>query len=338
VRKPVGVLPLVRLAAVVVLTLGLASCAQRLMPPGPGPTEPRLADDRAIAGDGMVLPLRAWLPEGEPRAVILALHGFNDYSNAFEAPGGWWAERGIATYAFDQRGFGESVFAGQWAGTEAMAADVTVAGRLLGARHPGVPLYLLGESMGGAVALVAMTGAEPPPVDGVILVAPAVWARETMPLYQRAALWIAARTIPWAHFSGRGLKIQASDNIEVLRGFSRDLLFIKKTQVSAIEGLVDLMDGALAAAPKLTAPTLLLYGEKDQVIPKAPVEALWRGLPEAENDRQRMALYENGWHLLLRDLDADVVRADVAAWITDRGAPLPSGTERPFDLAQESAP
>jgi acylglycerol lipase len=68
------------------------------------------------------------------------------------------------------------------------------------------------------------------------------------------------------------------------------------------------------------------------------VEVLWRGLPEAENDRQRMALYENGWHLLLRDLDADVVRADVAAWLTDRDAPLPSGAERSFDLAQESAP
>jgi alpha-beta hydrolase superfamily lysophospholipase len=327
-----------RLAAALVVALGLASCAQRLMPPGPGPTEPRLADDRAIAADGMVLPLRAWRPEGEPRAVILALHGFNDYSNAFEAPGGWWADLGIATYAFDQRGFGESAFAGQWAGTQAMAADVTVAGRLLGARHPGVPLYLLGESMGGAVALVAMTGAEPPPVDGVILVAPAVWARETMPLYQRAVLWIAARTIPWAHFSGRGLKIQASDNIEVLRGFSRDPLFIKNSQVSAIEGLVDLMDAALAAAPKLTTPTILLYGENDQVIPQEPVEALWHSLPEAETDRQRMALYENGWHLLLRDLDAEAVRADVAAWITDLGAPLPSGAERPFDLARGSAP
>ena len=337
-RAPLGVGTAGRLVVALVIASGLGACAQRLMPPGPGPTEPRLADDRAIAADGMALPLRAWLPEGEPRAVILALHGFNDYSYAFEAPGAWWAERGIATYAFDQRGFGESAFAGQWAGTEAMAADVTVAGRLLGARHPGVPLYLLGESMGGAVALVAMTGAEPPPVDGVILVAPAVWARETMPLYQRTVLWIAARTIPWARFSGRGLKIQASDNIEVLRGFSRDPLFIKKTRVSAMEGLVDLMDAALAAAPKLTAPTLLLYGEKDEVIPKAPVEALWRNLPEAEGDRQRMALYENGWHLLLRDLDAEVVRADVAAWIADLAAPLPSGAERPFDLAQGSAP
>jgi len=151
-------------------------------------------------------------------------------------------------------------------------------------------------------------------------------------------LWIAARTIPWARFSGRGLKIQASDNIEVLRGFSRDPLFIKKTRVSAMEGLVDLMDAALAAAPKLTAPTLLLYGEKDEVIPKAPVEALWRSLPETRTGRQRMALYENGWHLLLRDLDADVVRADIAAWIADLAAPLPSGAERQMEFASGNAP
>jgi alpha-beta hydrolase superfamily lysophospholipase len=98
------------------------------------------------------------------------------------------------------------------------------------------------------------------------------------------------------------------------------------------------MDAALAVAPELTAPTLLLYGEKDEVIPRAPVAELWESLPETGTGRQRLALYENGWHLLLRDLDAEVVRADIAAWIADATAPLPSGAERQFDLAQGSAP
>jgi alpha-beta hydrolase superfamily lysophospholipase len=329
-----------RLAAVLLVALAVAACAQRLMPPGPGAAEPRLADGEAVAADGMALPLRAWLPDGEPDAVILALHGFNDYSKAFEAPGQWWAEHGIATYAYDQRGFGETAYPGQWSGTETMAADATVVSTLIAARHPGVPVYLLGESMGGAVALVAMTGAAPPPAKGIILVAPAVWARDTMPAYQRVALWIAARTIPWARFSGRGLDIQASDNIEMLRALGRDPLYIKKTQVSAMEGLADLMDAALAGAPKLAAPTLLLYGEKDQVIPPEPTRELWRSLPEAGNGRQRLALYENGWHLLLRDLDAETVRADIAAWIADTRGPLPSGAERAGwrMLAAETAP
>src|SRR4051794_4584795 len=59
-----------------------------------------LASDRLIAADGMALPLRAWLPEGRPSAVILALHGLNDYSNAFALPAPELTAQGIAIYAY----------------------------------------------------------------------------------------------------------------------------------------------------------------------------------------------------------------------------------------------
>jgi alpha-beta hydrolase superfamily lysophospholipase len=198
---------------------------------------------RLTTSDGLGLPLRAWLPEkNPPRAVILALHGFNDYSKAFEEPGKFWAARGIATYAYDQRGFGEAPNRGLWGGAPAMIGDLHTAVAALKVRHPQTPIYVLGESMGGAVALAAAAGADPPPVAGVILAAPAVWARATMPLHQRVALWIGAHTLPWLPVRGRGLKIQASDNIEMLRALGRDPLVIKETRIDAIHGLADLMD------------------------------------------------------------------------------------------------
>ena len=321
------------LIPVLCLALLAAACAPSLAPPGPGPTAPRLTADRLIAADGLELPLRVWLPEGEaaggaaPRAVILALHGFNFYSEIFEEPAPYWAARGIATYAYDQRGFGAAPYPGRWAGTPAMIADVTAAARLLRARHPGTPLYLLGDSMGGAVVLAALGSAEPPPNDGTILVAPAVWARSTLPLPHRLGLWIGAHILPWLKVSGRGLKIQASDNIEMLRELGRDPLVIKETRIDAIHGLVDLMDAALAAAPRIETPLLLLYGAKDEVVPEGPSLQLWRDLPEAARGRQRRALYQDGWHLLLRDLEAEVVLNDIAQWIADDRAPLPSGAE-----------
>ena len=75
-----------------------------------------------------MLPLRKWLPDGAVKAVILALHGFNDYSDAFEGPGEVWANRGIATYAFDQRGFGAAPGHGLWAGAEQLAGDAITGG------------------------------------------------------------------------------------------------------------------------------------------------------------------------------------------------------------------
>ena len=124
---------------------------------------PRLGGARLLAvsayvGLQLLLPLRHWLPHGAPRAVILAVHGMNDYSRAFEDLGEALAWRGIATYAYDQRGFGASPTRGRWAGTTTMVDDIRVVVRLVRARHPGVPLYLAGESMGGALDIVSSPG------------------------------------------------------------------------------------------------------------------------------------------------------------------------------------
>jgi alpha-beta hydrolase superfamily lysophospholipase len=148
-----------------------------------------------------------------------------------------------------------------------------------------------------------------------------------MPFDQRVALWIGARLFPWARFSGSGLGIQASDNIEMLRALGRDPLFIKETRVDAIYGLVDLMDAALQAGPQIETDTLLLYGARDEVVPPEPTFDFWRSLPPDAAPRQRFAFYAEGWHMLLRDLQAQVVVDDIAAWTRDRQAPLPSRAE-----------
>ncbi len=358
------------LLAASLLIAGLAACAPKLAPPGPGPTEPRLelaglTDERAaaavVADDGLVLPLRAWLPrdpspdagapEGrqsaqadgvagresaagldaaQPRAVVLALHGFNDHSNAFAEAAPALTARGIAVYAYDQRGFGAGANPGLWAGGERMAADARQALRLLARRHPGVPLYLLGESMGGAIALLAAredaphapSESLPGTLRGVILAAPAVWSSELQPWYQRWGLWLAVRLVPGLRPSGRGTDIQASDNIEALRALGRDPLVIKYSRLDTVQGLVRTMGRALEAAPAVERPVLLLYGEKDELIPRRPVERLWDALPETP--ASRLLVYPEGWHLLLRDLQAPVVYDDIAAWIANPALPPPS--------------
>jgi alpha-beta hydrolase superfamily lysophospholipase len=310
------------------LLLLAAACTPQFVPAGPAIDEPRLATGHWVTADGLELPLRSWLPEEPPHAVILALHGFNDYSAAFKDPGVWWAERGIATYAYDQRGFGAAAHRGRWAGSESLSDDLVRLTGLIRARHPGRPLYLLGESMGGAVIMVAFAENPTFSVDGAILSAPAVRARSTMSGYQRLALEVVAYLMPWGRLTREPANIQASDNIEMLRALVRDPLVIKRTRFDAIYGLTNLMDQALASSGRITAPLLLLYGERDEVIPQDPTFEAWNGLPAKANGRQRLALYEDGWHLLLRGLGAETVLDDVAAWITDPKAPLPSGADR----------
>ncbi|MGB8275413.1 MAG: lysophospholipase [Alphaproteobacteria bacterium] len=304
-----------------------AGCAPRLQPLGEAPAPPRLDDQSFRTADGVTLPVRRFLPDGSPKAVIVALHGFNDYSNAFTDPARAWAKDGIATYAYDQRGFGETPHRGLWPGVDILASDAGAFARALRRRYPDTPLYLLGESMGGAVAMTALARDRSIPVDGVILAAPAVWARETMNPFQTGLLWIGAHTVPWLTLTGRGLHVRASDNDEMLRALSRDPLVIKETRVDTIYGLADLMDAAMDAAKDLPVPALVLYGEHDEVIPRDPVIAMLHRLPAQENPRLRVAFYSTGYHMLLRDLHADKVIADVASWIGNAGAPLPSGAD-----------
>src|SRR3954469_4154097 len=295
----------------------LAGCAPDFVPAGDARMTPVIGDEMLTARDGTRLPLRRWDAEGKPRAVIVALHGMSDYSNAFAMPGAVWAREGITTLAYDQRGFGKSEKPGIWAGADSMRSDLNDAVAAAKARYPGVPVFALGESMGGAVVLSALASAQPPAVDGVILVAPAVWSRGDMPMLYRVALFLGAHILPNMILpnsaASRVKKIIATDNIPMLIALGKDPLFQKETRTATLYGLVNLMDEARTAPERITKapPILFLYGANDQVIPKQPTEAVIAGL----GGKAKVRRYEHGYHMLLRDLEGESVDRDIADWI-----------------------
>jgi acylglycerol lipase len=318
----------------VCLYLCLAACAPRFdaVPPRDGNGPAVMQDEELVTSDGTHLPLRRWEAEGgQPKAVIVALHGMSDYSNAFDMPGKFWAGQGITTIAYDQRGFGKGPAPGIWAGSDAMRADLSDAIAAARRRYPGVPVFALGESMGGAVVLTALASISPPradasadapmlKVDGVILVSPAVWSRADMPLTYRAALFLAAHLMPGVILSNnaasRVVTIVPSDNVEMLRALGRDPLFQKRTRTDTLYGLVDLMDEARTAPGKLRQPPPILFlaGAKDQVIPVKSAE----GVIAALGNRAEVRRYPDGYHMLLRDLQRERVHRDVADWVLRR--------------------
>ena len=87
----------------------------------------------------------------------------------------------------------------------------------------------------------------------------------------------------------------------------RDPMVRKENRVDTVYGLVDLMDAALAAAPRLSAPLLLMYGAHDEVVPRDPIAAFAAALPADPDHRRRLAYYRRGYHLLMRDLNGAAV-------------------------------
>ncbi|MGD9509818.1 MAG: alpha/beta fold hydrolase [Geminicoccaceae bacterium] len=266
----------------------------------------------------------SWLPPDRPRAVIVALHGFNDYRAAFAEFGAFAAARGVAVEAYDQPGFGATSERGRWPGTPELVRklDETVAAARR--QHPGLPVFLLGESMGGSVALTAMGRPDPPDVDGVILAAPAVWNGADLPVSYRATLHLLASVMPMLRVNARHVRRQASDNVSMLRALGRDPLYLHYTRIDAVSGLVDLMVESQEVAPKVKAPMLVLLGARDQIVPPAGSR---RFVATLDPSTCSVVTYLQGWHLLLRDHQRERTFADILAWID--GKPLPSGLDRP---------
>jgi len=304
------------------LFLLCAACAKPQVQPYQAQiVEPALMQAVFIAADKAELPVRSWLPHAKPKAVLIAIHGFNDYSHGLQMPGAFLSAHGIAVLAYDQRGFGRAMNRGIWAGEDNVARDAANMVRAVRRRYPNIPLYLMGESMGGAVVIEAAIRPDFPPVDGIILSAPAVWGGETMNPLLRASLWSLAHIWPGKILTGEHAQIYASDNIAMLRELLQDPLVIKETRADAIYGLVQLMDDAYRDIGKIKVPVLLLYGAHDEVIPPEPVSKAARKL----SGNLTFACYPQGYHMLLRDRDRYAPTQDITAWIEDNTHPLPSG-------------
>lgn len=269
-------------------------------------------------------PTRQWEPAGPVRAQLLALHGFGDHKGAFEGLGAFLAGQGIRTLAYDQRGFGEQPDRAFWAGTGPLAADLRGTLGRLRAERPDLPLLVLGESMGAAVALVALADPAAPAVDGLVLVAPAVWGGDTLaPLYRGLMRGLAA-VLPGLRVSGRGLPVRAAEDVDLLRALARDPLYVREPTAAAVAGLIELMDAARATGPALAARTLLLVPGRDDIVPTWVQLSFARTIAAADC---RLLLYPEARHLLLRDRDRRTAWGDLLAWVLDE--PIPSGPARP---------
>lgn len=315
-------------ALVAALTAACAPVVQQARVVPAGFTGPHIIEQPHAIGsfvvqDGAHLPFHRWSPQSKPKSVVIALHGFNDHASSFRLAGPWWAERGIEVWAYDQRGFGGAPDPGIWPDPELSREDLRTVVALIRARYPDTPIAVAGESMGGAIGITTFASARPPHADRLILLAPAVWGWSSQNPFNRIGLWGAAHVLPSRKveppsFATR--RIRATDNVVELLRNGRDPRFILSSRFDALYGLVELMEEASLGLADVSVPTLLAYGASDQIVTKGPMRlALDRA---ANNANLTTAYYPQGWHLLNRDLEAEVLYADVAAWLD--GRPMPS--------------
>jgi alpha-beta hydrolase superfamily lysophospholipase len=128
----------------------------------------------------------------------------------------------------------------------------------------------------------------------------------------------------WIVVPPEGVRVVATDNNAKLREMWFDPLVQKSNRIDSVYGVVSIMEEADQKITRLPAriPTLFLYGAKDEVILPDGVERTAVKMPA----HIRTAYYKNGYHMLMNDLQADTVWADILAFIRNPQAALPSGS------------
>ena len=222
----------------------------------------RLRCGSFIASDGAEIPYRLW-PAREPSAVVLLLHGAFDYAAAFEEIGPRLARRGFTALAIDQRGFGATRSRGTWSSTSRMTEDALDAARVLLERGEWKkPLFILGESMGGAVAVHAAASGKIPHLRGVVLVAPGALAsriRQRLLTFMAHAVRLVAgdSEIVFERLAGWELTPAAAIRLIV------DPLVMRRIRPETLCGMADLALSAVSEAGFCTTPVPTMVGARD---------------------------------------------------------------------------
>ena len=306
----------------ILAVLSLGCCTVPFRVPVSSAKHPITTSGYFILNHGARLPYRSWLPNRPPHAVVLALHGFNDSRDAWDVPAPAFTAAGIAIYAPDQAGFGLAPRRGFWPGSRLLIANARQMIAILRRHYPRTRLIVLGESMGGAVALLLGAGGDQQ-VRGYVLISPAVWGGGAMNPAVRLSASIANTFMPWLRLTGQAAHIKASDNLRALIEFSENPLTIHATSMASAAGLVRLMGRAQNACRRFAPPhALILYGGHDQLIPKHAMAACWRAIPR--DDGITLAYYPPDYHLMLLDHERASPIRDIIAFILHPDRPLNS--------------
>lgn len=278
------------------------------------PADPAAATSFTFAApDGTELAARFWRPASEPRAVLVVMHGLKDHAGRYEAFARRLNDAGVAVYAFDLRGHGRSAGRRVAVGTfDDYVDDLAAFVARVREREPGRPIFLLGHSMGGAIA-ARYTVDHMPRLGGLILSAAAL----------RLDVWpftLAATKMSAAFTPGlRGLDLPNQDfssDPAVVAEMSRDeLIYQGKGPLHTAAALVDGIAVIWDRLDRLRVPLLVLHGTADKLTSVYGSHELWAGATGTKD--RTLRVYQGLWHDLLHERGADV-GGDVIAWIDER--------------------
>ncbi|HEX8075149.1 MAG TPA: alpha/beta hydrolase [Thermoleophilaceae bacterium] len=271
-------------------------------------------EGRLDGAGGLRIHWQAWLPEGDPAAVVALAHGASEHGGRYAWTGEGLTAAGHALYAIDHRGHGRSE--GSRAVIDRMDNALADLHQLIGlarSRHPGKLLFLLGHSMGGAVALTyALRHQEE--LDGLLLSGPVAVLEAASP-FTRAASFVLSAVAPRLGVYEIDSTAVSRDP-EVVRAYDADPLnYHGKLPARTVAEISAAVGRFPEQVPRLTLPLLVMHGTADRLVPPEGSEMVH---DRAGSSDKTIVRYEGLFHEILNEPERDRVLADIVAWLDAR--------------------
>ncbi len=257
---------------------------------------------------------QSWLPDGDPRASILLVHGLGEHSGRYAYLARHCTDRGLAVHALDHYGHGRSDGHRGFVERFSVFLDgVTAVLDALILEQPRTPRFLLGHSMGGLIA-ASLLSERQSDFRACVLSGPALKSDAAPPALVMVLVRLVAAIAPTVPLLGLDPAGVCRDP-EVVRAYVADpLVHHGKLSARLIAEMARAMEAALENAAGIRLPLLVMHGEDDVLTAPAGSVELFE---KAASDDKSIKLYPGLYHEIFNEPERDEVLGDMTHWLED---------------------
>lgn len=277
------------------------------------PTMERLLDStfNIDTSDGLSLLVHHWKPQKQATGVVLLIHGHGEHGGRYDRLANTLNRHSIELYVPDLRGHGSSGGRrGDFPRYMEFMNDISTMISVISNRHPGIPLFLYGHSMGGNLAL-NYTLRHSTPAAGVIITSPLLRLVNEPPRWKRTIARLMMRIWPSLPMKSGISSAGLSRDPAIVAAYDADKLVHAKVTPRFLE-VTDAGRWAIENADNLKLPLLLMHGDADRITSHSAS----REFAERTGENCTLRIWKGLFHELHNEPEKDEVVSTIIDWIT----------------------
>lgn len=255
---------------------------------------------------------QSWQPDGAAKATLVIVHGFGEHCGRYSHIVNHLTPQGFAVFGFDHRGHGRScdkptAHVNSWSEYH---EDLGRFLQMVGEQMPNLPLFLMGQSMGGLIVLGYALD-HPTGLKGVIASGPAVGDVDAPPLMMFVGR-IFSKIMPKLSIDSSLNDDAISRDPAVVQTYQDDPLNTGMATARFSTEFTNAIESTRARAAEFQPPLLILHGGQDSLVPEEGSRLFFEKVKQPDKER---IVYEGGYHEPHNDLQRDEVVADIQRWL-----------------------